>query len=157
MVDQPEYGTNHSYLADFIQVSLSSKLVDSSEIVNLYQFSGLSTGQIANKLGISKSFVLAKLAEEKVDTRKASDRNGNPENFRRSVPPFGFKVLDGHLVSSKEEVRVCRLIVEHIKRQGLSLRAVAKELDSRGLRNRNKKPWGHQSVLQIYNRWKDKF
>jgi transposase len=155
-VDQPEYGTNHSYLADFIQISLAPKLVDYREIVNLYKSGGLAAGQIARRLGISKSFVLSKLTSEKIDMSKTIGRSGNPENFRRSVPPFGFKIVDGRLVSNREELRICRLVVEQIKRQGLSLRAVAKELNRRGLKNRNRKLWGHQSVIQIYNRWKDK-
>jgi hypothetical protein len=60
-VDQPEYGTNTSYVADFIEICLSAKLSDKAKIRKLYVEKGLSAAQIASELGVAKSFVLARL------------------------------------------------------------------------------------------------
>lgn len=61
MVDQPEYGTNTSYLVDFIQITLSAKLLNVDQIREFYVKKGQSAVQIARHFGVAKSVILARL------------------------------------------------------------------------------------------------
>lgn len=156
-MDQPECGTNTPYLIDFIKITLSAKLANPQEIRSLYVDQGFSAGQIANKLRISKSVVLARLKDLGVRSNEMPNRNTNPDNYRCSVAPFGFMVKNAKLVPNKNELKVCHAIVELIERKGFTCRAAARELQSRGLKNRaGHAKWGHSKVAAIYRKWKGK-
>jgi hypothetical protein len=157
MVDQPEYGTNTPFFIDFLPICLSAKLVNPQEIRALYVEQGLSAAQVARRLRISKAVVLARLHGLGIRDDDKPKRYTSPENYRCPVPPFGYSVEGGKLVTSKAELRVCHAIVELIQRSGLSSTATAKELSRRKLKNRaGSSNWSHGSVLAIYRRWKDK-
>lgn len=156
-MDQPEYGTNTSYVADFIEICLSAKLSDKAEIRKLYVEKGLSAAQIATALGLAKSFVLARLHAFGIRTVDAPKRYTESTNFRCPVPPFGYSVKNYKLVPSQAEMRICRLVVELIDRKGSSFRSVAAELSKRGIKNRSGSlSWGHATIQSIYKRWKGK-
>ena len=73
------------------------------------------------------------------------------------VPPYGYSVQNGKLVANKSELKVCRLVVELVERNGLQQNAVARELSKRGLKNRaGKTEWNSKTVFNIYKRWKGK-
>ena len=57
LVEEPEIGMNRPYLIDFIKINTSPKLIGTSEIKAFYLRNGLSAAQIAEKYGVSKSFV----------------------------------------------------------------------------------------------------
>lgn len=157
LVDQPEYGTNTSYLVDFIKVTLLPKLLNFNEIRVLYLEKGLSTAQIAREYDVAKSVIVGLLNRAGVHPGRNNSRSSNPENYRLRVPPYGFKIRDGKLVPSKPELKLCRLVVELIKRRGLSVNATAKELGKRGYKNRSGAvKWDHSTVRNIFKRWKDK-
>ncbi len=157
MVDQPEYGTNTSYLVDFIKITTNPKLLEPQEIRDLYLNKGLSAGQLASHFGVSKSFVLARLHSMGIREGLNAGRSTNPENYRCHVAPYGYQVRDGKLVTNKAELRICRLVVELMARQGLSAYLTARELERRGIKNRaGGKTWDRKTLNRIYERWKEK-
>jgi hypothetical protein len=156
-LDQPEYGTNTSYLTDFIQITHSAKLLNSEEIRDFYLNRAQSAAQIARHYGVAKSAIVARLRDLGINPGTSTGRSTNPENYRLRVAPYGFILRGGKLVPSKSEMRLCRFVVELIDRQGFSANAAAKELGKRGYKNRKgSTKWDHSTIQNIFNRWKDK-
>ena len=154
---QPERGTNCPYLTDFIQICLSVKLLNSTEIRDLYEKKGLSSGQIASHFGVARATISARLNELGVKTCVGGERSTNPENYRQTMAPYGFSVKAGKLVPNKSDLKICRLVVELIQREGKTQNAVARELSKRRHKNRaGSSDWSSKTVFNIYKRWKDK-
>ncbi len=123
---------------------------------NWYLDDGLSANQIAEKLGVSKTFVLDRLREMGIQSDESGDRLTNPHNYRSSVVPYGFKVNDGKLVPHYPELKICRKVVALV-REGHSFRSVTRELATIGFKNRiGKVNWDHSTVKSIYERWSEK-
>ena len=157
MVRQPEYGTNTPYLADFIEICLSPQLLNAAKIRDLYQQDGKSKAQIAAQFGVSRSTVTSHLHSQGVHGGTGKGRSNNPDNYRNPSIPYGHAVKDGKLVLNKAEQRICKLVVELIKRQGKNHSEVARELSSRRLKNRaGRTRWDSKTVFNIFNRWKEK-
>lgn len=157
MVEQPECGTNTSYLVDFIQFTYSAKHLSLEEIHDFYLNRGLSSAQIARHFEVAKSVIISRLHDLGIQEGQSACRSNNPENYRLRVAPYGYTVRDGRLVPSKAEMKLCRLVIELITRQGLSANAAAKELGKRGYKNRSgNTKWDHSTIQSIFNRWKDK-
>lgn len=156
MVGEPEYGKNRPYVADFIKITLSAKLLNPDAIQALYVQKGLSAAQIARQHGVAKSVILARLGDLGIRSG-AGTRQTNPENYRCRIAPYGHSIQAGRLVLNKSELRICRLVVNLIRTQKLSANAAAKELSSRGIKGRSGLPkWDHSTILSIYKRWKEK-
>ncbi len=157
MADQPEYGTNTCYLSDFIEICLCLKLLNTAKIRDLYVREGKSPAQIAAHFGVSRSTITARLNAQGVRLEFGDARSSNPDNYRHVKPPYGHTVKDGKLVLSKAEQRVCKLVVERIKRQNQNYNEVARELSKRGVKNRaGSSKWDGKAVAKIFKRWKDK-
>ena len=157
LADQPEYGTNTCYLADFIEICLCPKLLNPSKIRELYEHGGKSPAQIAAHFGVSRSTIIARLSAQGVRLEVGEGRSSDPDNYRYVKPPYGHSVKNGKLVLSKSEQRVCKLIVEQIKRQNHNYSEVARELSKRGLKNRaGNTKWDGKAVAKIFKRWKDR-
>lgn len=156
MVEEPEIGTNRPYLIDSIKISTTPKLIGTSEIKALYLQNGLSAAQIAEKYGVSKSFVLAVIHQLGVKTGKVG-RSTDPSNYRNNSQPYGYAVRDGKLAPNKSEMKICRLVVELRGRRGLSTTQIAMELEKRGFKNRKGRTvWNSNTILNIFERWKNK-
>ena len=116
----------------------------------------LSAKQIAEKLGISKSTALKQIHKSGL---KKSPKKGcmtDPKNYRFHTAPYGFSIKGGRLVPNTAELRICRRVVNLI-RKGLTYRAVSFELANLGFKNREKKVfWDHSTVIRIYKRWNEK-
>jgi hypothetical protein len=157
LADQPECGTNTCYLSDFIEICLCPKLLNQAKIRDLYVREGKSPAQIAAQFGVSRSTITARLNAQDVRLEMGDGRSSNPDNYRHTSPPYGHAVKDGKLVLNKAEQRVCKLIVEQIKRQKRNYNEVARELSKRGIKNRaGRSKWDGKAVAKIFNRWKDK-
>ena len=157
MVHQPEYGTNYAYYVDFIQVCLSAKLLNSEEIGRLYLEEKLSLNQIASKFKVSRSAIRSRLRGLGIDIDAVKPVSTNPENYRYNTPPYGFQVRDGKLLPNRLEMKICRLVVELIEREGRNHSEVARELTRRGLKTRTGKvKWDSKAIFNIFKRWKDK-
>lgn len=157
LVDQSECGTNQAYLVDFIQLTFNPKLLDPYEIRRLFLDEGLSAPQISRKYNVSKATILSTLHRMGVRVQTQAGRITNPNNYRVRNPPYGFRIQEGRLVLNKSEIRICRLVVELIARQGFSKIAVARELGLKGYKNRiGDTKWDHSTVRNIFERWKNK-
>ncbi len=154
---QPEYGTNYAYFVDFIEVCLSAKLLNSEEIGRLYLKEKLSLNQIASKFKVSRFVIRSRLRSLGIDIDAAKPVSTNPENYRYNTPPYGFQVREGKLLPNRLEMKICRLVIELIQREGRTHSDVARELIRRGLKSRTGKvKWDSKTIFNIYKRWKDK-
>lgn len=147
-----------AYYLDIIQHSVNPFKSKSSKIAEMYLGKGLSAAQIAGKLGISKTAVLERLHTLGIrNVASLSERVTNPNNYRASVVPYGYRKVDGQLVANKKELRICRLVVNLINEQKLSLQGAARELIQQNIRNRNGNVWwDHSMVRGIFKRWNGK-
>jgi transposase len=117
---------------------------------------GLSCAQIAEQMDCSKTLVITTLKRLGVLQAKKGSRT-KPENYRSRVAPYGFRVVDGKLVSSRSEMKICRLVVELVERRGLNLRQAAKVLEAKGLKGMSGlRSWHKETIGRIYARWKGK-
>ena len=158
LVDQVGIRTNESYLVDFIEFTLSAKLINSEEIKGLFINTGFSAAQIARKFGVSKSVILSRLRDLGIQVQTGKGRMNNPENFLSPHAPYGFSKKNAKLIPNRSELRICRLVVELMGRQKKSARAIAIELEKKKYKNRDGKcSWSHGSVQRIFKRWKNKF
>lgn len=156
-MDLSVYGTNTTYLLDFIEICFKPQLLNSSEIKQFYVKEGLSASQIAAHYGVSKGVIIGWINRLKIGPKSAKGRMTNPNNFRHHNPPYGYKVKDNKLALNNAELRVCRAVVELMGRKKSGARETARELISRGFKNRRGEVvWGHLVVQQIFKRWKDK-
>lgn len=157
LVDQSVRGTNTSYVLDFIAICFKSQLLNSAEIRRLYLKESLSAAQIASRFGVSRAVILSTVKRLGIGTKSAVGRMTNPNNFRHHNPPYGYKVKDNKLVLNSSELKICRAVVEMMGRKKCGARETARELVSRGFKNRRGEvAWGHLVVQQIFKRWKDK-
>ena len=157
LVDQPEYGTNHGYLFDFIPITHTLRQINVGKIRRLFEENGRSASQIAEEYGVSKSFVLSVLHKSGLKLGTKVGRSTNPKNYRNASPPYGYAIRKGQLVTYKPELRVCRLVVELRARRGMSSTAIAEELCKRGYKNRaGRAVWNPTTVLNIFRRWNGK-
>lgn len=147
----------HPHFVDFIEFSLTPIKIKPAIIANLYLNEGLSAGQIAQKLDIAKSTVLKRL--HSLDIRNKKFPTTDPQNYRRKIPPYGFRIVDGRqLVPYKKEINICRLVVRGIEDKKLSCHAMARELEKKGIKNTrtNGPHWSQKTISSIYKRWQGK-
>ena len=157
LVNQPEYGTNTSYLTDFIRISFKPQLLNPLEISNLYLKQCLSAAQIAAHYGVSKSVIICWVNRLKIGSKSAKGRMTNPKNYRHANPPYGYKVKDNKLVLNKSEIKVCRVIIDLMGRNKYSPTETINALMARCYKNRKGgTAWGYLAVQKIFKRWKDK-
>ena len=157
MVQQSEYGTNCTYYVDFIELCLDIKLLNSEEIGKLFLEKKLSTNQIASRFKVSRFVIMSRLRDLGININETKSVPTNPDNYRCTTPPYGFQVRDGKLLPNRLEMKICRLVVELIQRDGQNHSEVARELARRGLKSRTRKAkWDSKTVFNIFKRWKDK-
>ncbi len=124
----------------------------------MYLGRGLSAAQVSAVLGISKTAVLERLHTLGIRNEASKgERMTNPNNYRATVVPYGYRNANGQLVANKKEIRICRLVVQLINELGLSLNGAARELMQKNIKNRNGNVWwDHSMVRSIYKRWNGK-
>lgn len=146
------------YYTDIIQHSVKPFKSSSHEIAEMYLKEGLSSSQISDKLGISKTAVLERLHALGIrESGSVGKKMINPENYRAPIVPYGYRKSGDQLVTNKKEIRICRLAVQLVNERGLSLMATARELMARNIKNRNDNIWwDHSMVRGIYRRWNGK-
>lgn len=81
-------------------------------------------------------------------TRDALRHKASKGEFCGGNAPYGYSVENGVLVSNEAEQAVLR-VVSQFKAAGLSLRAIASELDRAGLAPRSGKAWQPQQIKRM--------
>lgn len=106
--------------------------------------------------GLSKTSVLRRL--HSLGIRKENIGEGAKDHQRAAVrAPYGHRVIDGRLVSDRQEQKVARLIVELRARQNLGWKEVVERLNVDELRTRNGITWKVGRVRMVFDRWNGKF
>ena len=121
-------------------------LVDPTRVASLHQKTGLGAGQIAARLGVSHSAVLAALG--KLGVVCAQPHNGHA---LKGQVPFGWEPAAGRLVRNTGEQQVVRLIRQMCGR-GESLRSIARELNRRLVPTKRAGFWHANTVAKILRR-----
>ena len=142
-------GINHyTKRAKDIEAVFNAK-VESIKMGRMPRFVEITLGQVAKKLGISKSTVIKKLQGFGVSLRPKRGRMTIENNYRHHNPPYGYSVKKGVLAPNPQEVKVCRLIVNLIRDKGMGYSEVGRELGKKQIKNRKDKvKWGH-SVIKV--------
>ena len=137
-----------------IEHSTIPSKVKPSKIASLYLHDGLSAQQIANKTGLCKASVLARLHSLDIRSGRKNQPLTDPKNYKATVTPYGFKKVNNQLVPCQREIKICRLIVSLVNNEKLSYRATARKLEEKNIKNRKGKvSWGNCSISSIYKRW----
>jgi hypothetical protein len=99
--------------------------------------------------------VLAALASVglNVQSGDGNGHNGNGNGHRKvkSQVPFGFVAIENRLVKSDDEQAVIRLL-RQLRRNGLSLREIAEDLNRRLIPTKNHGLWQANTVRKILSR-----
>ena len=157
MVQQPEYGTNHAYYIDFIQICLAVKFINSDEIKELYEVQGLKINQIASRFKVSRTAIQCRLREMRLKESTTSSNPNSRQNYRSRVSPYGFSAESGKLIPNRLEMKICRLVVQLVQRQGKNHTEAARELSRLGYKNRSGSTvWDSKTIFNILKRWKNK-
>lgn len=122
-------------------------------MVRLYK-EGLSAQQVADRVGISKQAVLARLRQ--IGVRRTPGRGRSPDNFRYPYPPYGFRVVSQRLVLNRRELRIARLIVELRDCNGMKWAEMVEVLKAKGARTRSKREWSSVGLRRVHKRWSGK-
>lgn len=116
----------------------------------------IDTTSAAGKMVFRMLAVLAEFERDLVSERTTGAmayKRSKGERISRHIP-YGFDLSeDGvHLIENESEQRVLSL-VSQLRDSGLSLRKIAAELGSRGIKPKNgKSKWSHSTIQQILNR-----
>lgn len=99
-------------------------------------------------LAAAAQFERSRQRERLADSREARRRQGKPMNGN---PPTGWSIKDGILVRNEHEQALLELI-STLRREGRSLRAIARELERRGYHNRSGKLMGSSQISKLLGR-----
>ena len=121
-------------------------LSDPARLASLHEQAGLTARQIASRLDVSHSAVLAALG--KLGIACEGPRNGHAV---KGQVPFGWDLHDARLVKNGAEHQVIRLI-RRLKGSGGSLNGIARELNRRLVPTKNAGLWQANTVGKILRR-----
>lgn len=125
---------------------------DGADLVSLSE--RIDTTTAAGKMVFRMMAVLAEFERDLVSERtRGALAHKRTRGERTGKVPFGFDLAaDGvQLVPNADEQRVLGLIGE-LRAAGLSLRAIAEELNRRGVPTKEGRPWIHTSLARIVKR-----
>ncbi len=97
--------------------------------------------------------VFGQLERATVVARMAAGRRLKAERggYAGGAPPYGWQARDGDLVPHDTELRTVPRVIE-LRRQGLSWRAVAKQLDRDGYRPKRAGTWHPETLRRMVER-----
>ena len=133
-------------IEDRIRLPGRSLLSDPARMASMHQRDGLSVVQIARRLGVSNSGVVAAL--RKLGITGANGRSGHAV---KGQVPFGWDFRDSRPVKNAAEQQVIRLM-RQLQDGGASLHGVAHELNRRLVPTKNAGLWQANSVRTILRR-----
>jgi DNA-binding CsgD family transcriptional regulator len=155
-LEQMQPCAHQSNIIDFIPLSINQSTSKLPQIINkmakMYTVQGLTTRQIALKLGVSKTLVLDRLKAAGLEKELKAKRL----NTKLANPPYGMHYCDGRLVTLRREQKIIRLLVELRDRESKTYIDIADQLNRKGYKTRAKTTWTLNTVKQLYYRWRGK-
>jgi len=126
---------------------LAHNSINADSLQEKYCEKGLSLDQISKEIFHSKSTVQKRLRERGVKLRSPSQHHGNPSQLS-----FGHRRSGGKVVVHHGEQKIIQIISDY-RAEGLTLRAVAKRLNTLRLPTKNGSyTWHPQMVKRILDR-----
>lgn len=154
MVGDVAHRANTAPGHDFIEFSVKSQGRISEDYSKLYA-SGLSLNDISEQSGIARSTLRDAFKKHKIPIRtKRQSIKGEKlsKGFKcAGYPPFGHAYLDGKLIVDPKEQLIIRKILK-LRQSGISLRAIADELNHQNVPTRTGKAWYLSFVKTIIDR-----
>lgn len=139
---------------DFIEFSIKTPERISEDYADLYA-SGLSLNDISEQTGMARSTLRDAFKKHKIPIRtKKQTIKGEKlgKDFKcAGHPPFGHAYLDGKLIVDPKEQLIIRKILK-LRQSGMSLRAIAEELNNQKIPTRSGKNWYLSFVKTIIDR-----
>ncbi|MGE3610486.1 MAG: recombinase family protein [Bacteriovoracaceae bacterium] len=139
---------------DFIEFSLKTPERISEDYAELYR-SGLSLNDISEQTGVARSTLRDAFKRHQIPIRtKRQTIKGEKlgKNFKcAGHPPFGHAYLDGKLIIDPKEQLIIRKILK-LRQSGMSLRAIADELNHQKIPTRTGRSWYLSFVKTIIDR-----
>ena len=129
------------------------ELFDKSNVSLVSVSESLDTGTAAGRLVLNVMGSVAQWEREAIAERTREALQAKRARGERTGNiPYGYQLAeDGtHLEQEPEEQRILRLIRRR-RKDGLTLRAIADELNGRGIRTRKGGEWKHQYVANLLN------
>ncbi len=156
LVEESRRRTNRYQISDFIKFVVIPKAVDPAKIKDLYLKDSLTASQIAERVGLSKPAVLARLHQ--MGVRNQQSRGAQSDNFRfPQKVPFGKRLVNGRLIDDRRELKAARLIVERRHRQNLPWNEVMCRINMAGFKTKRGLPWKIGMLRAVFAKWRDKF
>jgi len=133
----------------FDQIPLPSKLLlrNKSYLYNLYIKQGLSKKEIARRLNISHSAIIASFRKLGIHENSTNTTHGIQGQI-----PFGYDYKNGRLEKNEEEQETIR-VIKQLNSSGFSLRGIARELNKRLIPTKNNGIWHANTVRKILSRF----
>ena len=130
------------------QIPLPSKLLlrNKSYLYNLYIKQGLSKREIARRINVRHSAVIATLKKLGIHENSTNKVHGIKGQI-----PFGYDHKNGRLEKNEEEQEIIR-VIKQLKSSGFSLRGIARELNKRLIPTKNNGIWHANTVRKILAR-----
>lgn len=139
---------------DFIDFLVKTPERISEDYAELYR-SGLSLNDISEHTGLARSTLRDAFKKQKIPIRtKGQTIKGEKlgKDFKcAGHPPFGHAYLDGKLIVDPKEQLIIRKIVK-LRQSGMSLRAIADELNHHNVPTRTGKAWYLSFVKTVIDR-----
>jgi DNA invertase Pin-like site-specific DNA recombinase len=154
MVGVEGHCANTAISHDFIEFSVKTPDRISENYAKL-DASGLSLNDISEQSGIARSTLRDAFKKHQMPIRTKRQTNRG-EKIGKSFkcaghPPFGYAYLNGKLiVDPKEQVAIRKII--KLRQSGMSLRAIADELNHQKVTTRTGKAWYLSFVKTILDR-----
>ena len=130
------------YLTDMINFQVGSLYKDQSFLQKNYIENGLSVTQIAAQIFSSKSAVRENLKRFGIPLREPHRPHGRP-----ACPRFGQKIQKGKAVPHQAEQKVIDAVLE-MRKQGLSLRQIARFLSKVGVPTKQRGVTWHPQMVK---------
>jgi len=138
---------NLSLILDKIPLPPKLLLRNKSYLYSLYVKQGLPKREIARRLNVRHSTVIATL--KKLGIHENSPNKGH--GIQGQIP-FGYDYKNGKLEKNEEEQKIIR-VVKQLKSVGFSLRGIARELNKRLIPTKNNGIWHANTVRKILVRF----
>lgn len=138
-----------TYAIDSIDISSSIQGGFSEKIAEMYA-DGHSLRDISATLEIGKTTALESLQKQGFATDSKTLRK---RGQHIGAAPYGYSLVQGKLLPVPKEQKIVRIIMSKWK-LGKSFRAIASELNAKGIPPRTGKSWDHSTISSIVNRHK---